>query len=176
MSDLLFLDIETTGLDPEKEGILEIYCQPCDSHSLKELCPPFHRYVEATPAQLDGMNPFVLEMHLDTGLLGEQGEPLAEVVEDLSKYLKQFPKGILVGRNVGTFDRRFLEEKGVDLSGLHYHNRDISTILAIFATWRSEEHPFEVPEFEGTKHRADVDVKNDIEIMRAVADYLEGVE
>lgn len=177
---MIFLDIETTGLNIRQDFILEIYAQKVEPHTLMKQGEPFHKLILTRPDHLQDMHPVPKEMHKKTGLYQEledgAGVTLAEAMKGLGEWLSQYPKGVLTGRNVGTFDRAFLKANGCDLSSLHYQNNDISTLLRILGRYRSEERPFVCPTFEGTQHRAKDDVENDIEVMREIADYLESVE
>lgn len=115
----VFLDIETTGLDPVQDLILEIAAIVTDDE-LNEVA----RYSSVVVPcgglhTLERMNDFVRDMHTKNGLIDQinlvSTSPLykTESVEhDLLHFFRQNKckpgQIILVGRNVGLFDRKFI--------------------------------------------------------------------
>lgn len=68
---LIWLDLETTGLDPQYDLILEIAMSEADIMSPFDATPIFH---EVLPLGNWHMDDFVKEMHTKNGLLLECGE------------------------------------------------------------------------------------------------------
>ncbi len=110
--DLVFIDLETTGLNPNKDQILEIAAVRVDA----QLNPVsgFHSLVrpadELMPASFD---PFVIEMHSKNGLfmeLGAMSPNFAAACEAFRAWLGAVPKAsiTLAGDSVH-FDLGFLK-------------------------------------------------------------------
>lgn len=84
----VFLDIETTGLCPVNDHILQIAIQVTDD-ALNEIGEPFVSDVALTEAAASRlyMNPYVRDMHTRTGLLGRLESTLrAGVLPDRDRY------------------------------------------------------------------------------------------
>lgn len=171
MSHLLFLDLETTGLDPDRDQILEIALIVVDADTLED-CFRFHRVVAYELQDTNLVSSVVLKMHDSTGLWRDcaslDATPLPEAMSDLAMVLRQYGRSdMLVGRNVGTFDRVFLERNcpGITKS-LSHRNFDITTLL--YATHRLAGEPIEF-EKNPMPHRAMNDCETDLEIVREYA-------
>ena len=67
MSVLIFLDIETTGIDPHIDAILEVYAQPVDEYTLKPIADPFHAVIRHEDWSF--LPDKVYQMHQANGLL-----------------------------------------------------------------------------------------------------------
>ncbi len=61
----LITDLETTGLDPQKHGVLELHVRTVEAESLEEVSA-FHALLSCS---LDGMSDFIRAMHTKNGLL-----------------------------------------------------------------------------------------------------------
>ena len=161
---LLFLDVETTGLDPEKHQLLEIAAVMVDT-GLNHIGKPFERLV-ATPRDSSVLifDDAALLLALESGLLAEwaavgyKHKPL-DVYRELLEWVesKGVDKPVLAGSNP-TFDRKWLAKYFPDVEALlHYRTFDLNT----FYLSRSEPKP-ESP------HRAFADVLKDIDFLREV--------
>ena len=172
MSVLIFLDIETTGIDPHIDAILEVYAQPVDEYTLKPIADPFHAVIRHEDWSF--LPDKVYQMHQANGLLDACEDSEIEIdvcMKSLAEYLNEFPKARLAGKQVGTFDRIFLEE---DFAGctdaLHYQVVDLTALHFAFRTFGGGGAPkvnFNVP------HRAKGDVLSDIEAFRVYADWIQ---
>lgn len=168
---LIFLDLETTGLDPRRDQILEVAAIVVDTETWEE-SSPLHAVIKHDLSSLH-MVDFVRDMHSRTGLLSEleHGRPWSDVQDQLSLLFALYPRARLAGRNVGTFDRAFIEAKaGLITAPLSHQNFDVSTLLNARTWFADFADP--LPAFEGTQHRALDDVRNDIEIVRFIADEM----
>ena len=67
---LLWVDTETTGLDPEHDQLLEIAIRCTDPHAETTL-GACHRIIRPHHLDLTAMSPTVFTMHTDNGLLHE---------------------------------------------------------------------------------------------------------
>lgn len=171
LDDVAFicLDLETTGLSPDTEWILEVGITLADKE-LHELASFESLVWPGDSGPLDNLDRVVRYMHQESGLLSELLEggeevPTTDVVESRAlDWLKSFelPPGKfpLMGSTVH-FDRAFLKVHMPDLeSFFHYRNIDVSSIKEISKVW----HPNDG--WVGSKekrHRALDDVSSTIE-------------
>lgn len=133
---LVFLDVETTGLDPVRERLLEVAAIAVRAEDV-EASPvwEFSTVVSgASPDVLAAMDPVVRRMHEANGLLAavEAGEGLSclEVESILAERIASLGerKGILLaGNSLGALDlpflRRFMPRV---MDAVHYHTVDVS--------------------------------------------------
>ena len=108
----LAIDIETTGLDPEKNQVIEIGAVFNDWTKPVIDCPTFHTYVEhpiyCGDAYALAMNKRVFDM-LAQGL----GQPDYCATYQFTEWLSELcedKKVHLLGQNVGSFDLQFLKK------------------------------------------------------------------
>lgn len=123
---LVFLDIETSGLDPNVHGILEIYARTLGGTIFSRCIFP-DNYV---------WDDVALTMHLQNGLLTEcrtSGAKLAAVLRDFEEWLRCLGRGYpvtLVGKAVDRFDKPFLLHAAPSLAGyMHRNSLDIGSLL-----------------------------------------------
>ena len=76
---LVWIDLEMTGLDPSFDEIVEIACIVTEA-DLTELDSGISLVVKPNDEPLAAMDPFVVNMHTESGLITEipDGIPLAE--------------------------------------------------------------------------------------------------
>lgn len=95
---LVSLDIETSGLDPKKDEILEVAAVAIDPFTLKELCEPFNMVVRPRDfaALMAKADPWILTQHGGSGLLAEArnaAHNIQEVLELLKNWLRDMRRG-----------------------------------------------------------------------------------
>ena len=161
-TNLVFVDLETSGLDPKQDVILEIAALPVDqnleilhegwSAVVQPLLPgkTWSSYENTDPhwalaQHQKAMNETVLEMHTENGLFKDleegKGIGLQAAMREFLRYSEQFvPHGQtpLAGSSVH-FDRKFLERymSPVD-KFFHYRIADVSSVKEFWRRWYPE--------------------------------------
>ena len=139
-NNLIWLDLEMTGLDPKEHTIIEIATLITDS-ALNILAEGPALAICHDLETLKKMEAWSLKTHTKSGLLKrvETSEMTLQQAEEktlafVSRYCKA--KGSpLCGNSIG-HDRRFLERYMPKLfSYLHYRNIDVSTVKELVLRW-----------------------------------------
>ncbi len=138
--NLIWIDLEMTGLEPDSDVILEIATIVTDAQ-LNVLAEGPSLVVHQSDAVLDGMNPWCIEQHGKSGLTQRVREsridPAAAVARTL-EFLRQWVperSSPMCGNSIGQ-DRRFLVRYMPRLEAFfHYRNLDVSTIKELAARW-----------------------------------------
>lgn len=164
--NLIWVDCEMTGLDLDKDVLVEIAVLVTDSE-LNILGEGVDLVIKATAEQLAGMNEFVTNMHTESGLITEipNGVEIskaeAEIIAYLEKYAPGAGKSPLAGNSVGT-DRSFIARDMPLLNTyLHYRTIDVSSIKELARRWYPRIY-FAAPKKTGN-HRALGDIRDSIE-------------
>ncbi len=166
---LVWIDCEMTGLDLEKDALIEVAALVTDS-DLNVLGEGVDVVVKPPPGALEQMIPLVREMHEKSGLLEEldAGTTLADAERQVLDYITaQCPSGSrppLAGNTVST-DRMFLARDMSDLDAyLHYRIVDVSSIKELAKRWFPKSY-YAAPAKRGN-HRALADIQESIEELR----------
>ena len=164
--NLIWVDCEMTGLDLNKDVLVEIAVLVTDSQ-LNVLGEGVDLVIRASAEQLAGMNDFVREMHTASGLITEipNGVELeaaeAQILEYVTKYAPGAGKSPLAGNSVYV-DRGFIAR---DLPAfndyLHYRTVDVSSIKELARRWYPKVY-FSAPKKTGN-HRALGDIRDSID-------------
>ncbi|GAA4171451.1 oligoribonuclease [Gryllotalpicola koreensis] len=162
---LVWIDCEMTGLDPEKDELVEIAVVITDSN-LKPVDAGIDIVIKASDEAIAGMGEFVTNMHTTSGLITEipNGKSLAEAEYEVMEYvLAHVPdegKAPLAGNTIGT-DRMFITKYMPRLDAhLHYRSIDVSSIKELSRRWFPRVY-FQAPEKAGG-HRALADILESI--------------
>ncbi len=141
--NLVWLDCEMTGLDPEVDRIIEIAVVVTGPHLSPRVEGPVFA-IHQSDAQLDKMDAWNKGTHGKSGLTDrvrassvDEAQAEAALIEFLSKYV---PKNgsPLCGNTIGQ-DRRFLVKYMPRLEAFfHYRNLDVSTLKELSRRWRPE--------------------------------------
>jgi len=170
------MDLEMTGLEPQRHVIVEIATVVTDD-DLNVIAQGPDLVIHATDTELAEMGDFVTRMHTQSGLL-EQIRSASLTMADAETATLQFlreagvDEGVmpLAGNSIGT-DRRFLQEYMPELERFfHYRNVDVSTLKELGQRWYPQALR-QRPE-KATSHRALDDILESIAELRFYRDVL----
>ncbi len=166
---LVWIDCEMTGLDLERDALIEIACLVTDG-GLVTLDEGVDLVIKPPAEALDQMAGVVREMHTASGLLDELpgGITLAEAQEQVLGYVRRHvpePRRVpLCGNSIAT-DRAFLARDMPELDAyLHYRMVDVSSIKELARRWYPRVYFASPPKHGG--HRALADVKESVQELR----------
>ncbi|MEY4310237.1 MAG: hypothetical protein RLZ71_163 [Actinomycetota bacterium] len=158
-----------TGLDPEKDCLVEIAVVITDSN-LEVVDEGLDLVIKPRPDSLANMGDFVREMHTTSGLINEFENGLsleeaeAKVLEYVKRWVPEARQAPLAGNTIGT-DRMFINRYMPALdSHLHYRNIDVSSIKELTRRWYPRVY-FQLPKKDGG-HRALADILESIKELR----------
>jgi len=141
--NLIWLDCEMTGLDPEKERLLEIAVIVTGPHLTPRIEGPV-LVIHQSDAQLNQMDAWNKGTHGKSGLIDKvKASSLTESEAEqlLLDFIKQYvPKSAspMCGNTISQ-DRRFLVRYMPRLEGyFHYRNLDVSTLKELSRRWKPE--------------------------------------
>jgi oligoribonuclease len=167
----LWIDLEMTGLEPEKDKILEVAAIATNT-KLEEVA----RYEATVKVDEELMKSRMVgdfwEKNHESrdGLMAanKDGRPVAEVEKDLLEFLdKNFGKEVYLAGNSIHQDRKFIEREMPELnSRLHYRMLDVSAWKIYFEN--SLDRKFVKPE----NHRALDDINGSIEELKWYLTFL----
>ena len=163
--NLVWLDCEMTGLDPEAERIIEIAVVVTGPHLEPRVEGPV-LVIHQSDELLGKMDAWNKGTHGRSGLIDKvkasaitEEEAQQQIIDFLSRYV---PKGkvSLCGNSIGQ-DRRFLARYMPKLEAIfHYRNVDVSTLKELAKRWKPEAYSsFK----KAQKHTALADVHESIE-------------
>lgn len=141
--NLIWIDLEMTGLDPEANRIIEIATIVTDPHlNIIGEGPVFA--VSQPKAELDAMDSWNTRQHGQSGLVARVLESTVDekhAEQETVNFLKQFVdkgKSPMCGNSVCQ-DRRFLYKYMPELAAFfHYRNLDVSTLKELAIRWKPE--------------------------------------
>jgi oligoribonuclease len=166
---LVWIDCEMTGLDLERDALIEIACLVTDG-ALEVLPDGLDLVIKPPPEALDQMEDVVREMHTASGLLAElaSGITLAEAQDQVLAYVRKYisdPRRVpLAGNSIAT-DRVFIARDMPELDAfLHYRMVDVSSIKELARRWYPRTYFASPPKRGG--HRALADITESIQELR----------
>jgi len=141
--NLIWIDLEMTGLDPDRERIIEIATVVTDS-DLNVLAEGPSLVIHQAEALLDAMDEWNTKQHGKSGLterVRNSAVTEAEASAATLDFLRQWvPEGQspMCGNSIGQ-DRRFLVRYMPELAAFfHYRNLDVSTLKELAKRWKPE--------------------------------------
>ena len=163
--NLVWLDCEMTGLDPEAERLIEIAIVVTGPNLEPRIEGPV-LVIHQSDAQLDKMDAWNNGTHGRSGLIDKvkastvtEADAEQQIIAFLSQYV---PKGTapMCGNTIGQ-DRRFLVKYMPKLEAFfHYRNLDVSTLKELAKRWKPDAYSsFK----KAQKHTALADVHESIE-------------
>ena len=164
---LAWIDLEMTGLDPEKHHIIEIASLVTDSDlNIVEEGPEIA--VSQTDSVLSLMNDWNVNQHTSSGLvkkIKDSSIVLSEAekmtLDFFKKHIKQH-KSPLCGSSV-SHDRRFLIKHMPRLANhFHYRHIDVSSFKEVIKRWSPGEEEFQ----KKLAHRAMDDIKESVNELK----------
>jgi oligoribonuclease len=170
IENLVWIDCEMTGLDVEKDSLVEIAVLITDS-DLKVLDETgLSVVIKPRRDSFDQMGDYVTQMHQESGLfeLLDSGLDIEQAEDQILAYVKSFAPEArtapLAGNSIGT-DRMFLNRYMPKLDAhLHYRNVDVSSIKELTRRWYPKVY-FQLPKKSGG-HRALADIRESIAELR----------
>jgi len=158
---LVWIDCEMTGLDIERDALIEIACLVTDGE-LNLLDEGIDLIIKPPAEALETMPEVVREMHTTSGLLAElpNGITVAEAQE--------LVLGYVCGNSIAT-DRWFIARDMPELDNyLHYRMVDVSSIKELARRWFPRAY-FSSPAKHGG-HRALADIRESVQELRYYRD------
>lgn len=162
--NLIWIDLEMTGLNPETDRIIEIATVVTDPH-LNILGEGPVLAISQSKDLLDGMDAWNTKQHNQSGLVKrilESDITEANAEQQTIEFLKNFldkGKSPMCGNSICQ-DRRFLYKYMPELAAFfHYRNLDVSTLKELALRWRPTLLSGLVKE---SKHLALDDIKDSI--------------
>ena len=165
---LVWLDMEMTGLDPERERIIELAIVVTDTDLVPVAESPVW-VIHQSDAQLAAMDEWNKNTHGRSGLidkvkvsLDDEAMVEAAALEFLQNHV---PKGAspMCGNSIGQ-DRRFMVRYMPKLEDwFHYRNLDVSTLKELCKRWKPEVAKGFVKKAD---HTALADIRESIEELK----------
>lgn len=141
--NLVWVDMEMTGLDPEKDRVIEVAAIVTDPH-LNVLAEGPVFAIHQPDEVLDAMDAWNKGTHGRSGLIERvkastvtEAQAEAEMIDFLRKYVPE-GKSPMCGNSICQ-DRRFMARHMPTLEAFfHYRNVDVSTLKELCRRWKPE--------------------------------------
>ncbi|MGG7054966.1 oligoribonuclease [Nitrosomonas sp. ANs5] len=142
-NNLIWIDMEMTGLSPDTDRIIEVALVITDAQ-LNVLAEAPVLVVSQPDSVLDGMDKWNQSTHSKSGLIDKVKTSTlseSEVEAQMLAFLQQYvPAGVspMCGNSICQ-DRRFLARSMPQLEAyFHYRNLDVSTLKELAKRWKPE--------------------------------------
>jgi oligoribonuclease len=144
-NNLVWIDCEMTGLEPERDRLIEIAVIVTGPNLEPRIEGPVLA-IHQSDAQLDLMDAWNKGTHGKSGLTDKvrastvtEGEAEQQVLDFIARYVGK-QTSPMCGNSIGQ-DRRFLVKYMPKLEAyFHYRNLDVSTLKELAKRWRPEVH------------------------------------
>lgn len=141
--NLVWIDMEMTGLDPEENVVLEIATIVTDK-DLNVLAEGPVIAIHQSEEELGKMDDWNVNTHTKSGLVArvkaseyDEAKAVAETLAFIRQWVPEHTSP-LCGNSIGQ-DRRFMVKHMSDLEAFfHYRNVDVSTIKELVRRWQPE--------------------------------------
>lgn len=175
MSAIIWMDMEMSGLDPDKDRILEVAVLVTDAE-LNVVAEGPNLIVHQPDEVLEAMDEWNTKHHGQSGLTKrvrestvDEGQVSAALLEFLGQHTEK-KKAPLAGNSIHQ-DRRFVARYLPEVEDwLHYRNVDVSTIKELAKRWYPKQYSGR-PVKKGS-HRAMDDLTESIDELRYYRDAL----
>ncbi|CAH0587093.1 unnamed protein product [Chrysodeixis includens] len=172
---IVWVDLEMTGLDIEKDHILEIACVVTDEN-LNIIATGPNIIINQPDSILNEMNDWCVAQHGESGLT-EASRKSNVTLKDAEKQVLDFVKSHApekkcpLGGNSVYMDRLFIRKYMPTLNNyLHYRVIDVSTIKELAKRWYQKE--FSLMPQKKFRHRSVDDILESIEELKYFKDNI----
>jgi oligoribonuclease len=167
-NNLVWLDMEMTGLEPERERIIELAIIVTDSNLVTLVESPVW-VAHQSDALLDAMDDWNKKTHGRSGLIDkvrastlDEAAVEAEALAFVQAYVPKLTSP-MCGNSIGQ-DRRFMVRYMPQLEAwFHYRNLDVSTLKELCRRWKPEVAKGFVKKSD---HTALADIRESIEELK----------
>lgn len=164
-----WIDLEMTGLNPQKDKILEVAIIITDQSF--NVLDEYEEVVYQTQRVVDSMNEWCQKTHKESGLVDKikSGKKIdlveKEIIELAKKHYGEKDRIVLCGNSVGV-DKAFIEKYLLEFSKmLHYRIIDVSSMKVLLG------QKFGLKFKKKNTHRALDDIKESIEELKYYLQY-----
>ncbi|RLA07278.1 MAG: oligoribonuclease [Gammaproteobacteria bacterium] len=172
--NLVWIDLEMTGLDTFSDSIIEIATIVTNSE-LNVIAEGPIIAISTAPEKLEKMNKWNTEHHTKSGLVKRITQS-HHTLDDAQKMTLQFLKKYvnkqaspMCGNSICQ-DRRFMARQMPKLLDyFHYRNLDVSTLKELSKRWQPQ---IQVGFYKQSKHQAMDDIKDSIAELRYYRQYM----
>ncbi|KAI0550652.1 ribonuclease H-like domain-containing protein [Xylaria curta] len=178
---LIWIDCEMTGLDPDREEIIEIFCI-ITTGTLEVVDEAgWGTVVHQSKERMDMMDDWCTRTHAQSGLTASviaskvtPEQAAEELLAYIQKYVSEKGTALLAGNSVHA-DRAFLSKEPyrVVVEYLHHRIMDVSTIKEAARRWCPKEVLRNAPRKQGL-HQAKEDILESIEEARYYKEVIFG--
>jgi len=171
-SSFAVIDVETTGLSPRRNKLIEIHALRIDKKGKTKTFSSLINPGTSIPSFITRLTGITNDMVADS-------PPVSEVITNLANFLSE--DDIIVGHNV-SFDMRFLNHNFTEILGRPIENQTLCTLRLArrvypeLCSYRLKDLCDELKIESDSFHRAGVDVEVTKELMYNLYDALKKAE